>query len=287
MSPTVSVVIPTFNRSKVIRRAMDSVAKQSYSEWECIIVDDGSTDNTKQVVEEYIKDDNRFSYLCNHRNKGAQGARNEGIVHAKGEWILLFDSDDSMHSDYLEKTGPLLKMNANIVSCFGRIVEEKTGKVLGVIDNMKEGFVFADLLKGGCYFTFNAFLVRKKCLEEIGLLDENCPSHQELDTHLRLSCMYDYCVVPEVLWDYYVGREDSISFDKFKHIEGQLYIKKKFLFDYRTKAYRSFLNEMRSLWEMSREVPDNMSSLRREMLWIAPELPLLLLKRKLKKLWQN
>ena len=263
------------------------MSKQSYLEWECIIVDDGSTDNTKQVVEEYIKGDNRFSYRCNRRKKGAQGARNEGIIHAKGEWILLFDSDDFMHSDYLEKTESLLNKSNSVVSCFGRTVEEKTGKVLGVIDNMKEGYVFDDLLKGECYYTYNAFLVRKKCLEEIGLLDENCPSHQELDTHLRLSRLYKYRVVPEVLWDYYVGRMDTISIDRYKYIVGQLYIRRKHRRSYRMKAYRSFLNRMRILWELSEGLPDKKALLRMKMLWIAPELPILLAKRRLKILWRD
>ena len=285
--PVVSIVIPAFNRSEVIRRSLDSVMRQTYTDWECIVVDDGSTDETISIVDEYIGKDNRFSCVANSRKKGAQGARNEGIVHARGEWILLFDSDDSMHHDYLEKVAPLLTNDNNIVACYGRMVEENSGKEIETLDNIKEGRVLKELLRGDCYYTYNAFVVRKKCLEEIGLLDEVCPSHQELETHLRLSRLCHYRVVHEVLWDYYVGRGDSISVDKRRHIEGLLYIREKHWLAYRIMAYRRFLNGMRFMWELSEGVPEKESAYKWKIIRLAPELPLLLFKRKVKKLWRS
>jgi len=282
--PKISIVIPTYNRAFVISRAMDSVLGQTFSDWECIVVDDRSTDNTKGVVDEYIKKDSRFEYCLNRRNRGAQGARNEGIIRAKGEWILLFDSDDYLYPDYLEKMAPLLTSNNHIVSCFGRMIEERTGKELQKMNNLMAGSVFTELLRGNCYYTYNSSIIRRKCLLEIGLLDEKCPSHQELDTHLRMSRLYEYRLVPEILWDYYVGREDTISTDSLKHIEGLLYVKRKHLFYYRTKAYRSFLVGMRHLWELTEEQYGKRETLRRKILLLAPELPFFLMKRKMKKL---
>ncbi len=266
---------------------MDSVLCQTFSDWECIVVDDGSTDGTREVVDGYLKTDSRFVYCLNHRNRGAQGARNEGVLLAKGEWILLFDSDDYMYPDYLERMAPLLTSDNNIVVCYGRMVEERTGKELQIMDNVKEGRLYKQFLRGNCYVTYQASIIRKECLNTIGLLDEKCPSHQELETHLRLSRLYGYQVVPEVLWDYFVGRDDAISVDKRRHIEGQLYIRKKHWLAYRTMAYRRFLNGMRILWELSEGVPENESAYKGTIMRLAPELPLLLFKRKLKKLWRR
>ena len=86
----ISIVIPTYNRAKVIPAALNSIVVQSYQEWECIVVDDFSEDDTESVVNSYVAKDNRFSYCKNERTKGAPGARNTGLYQAKGEWVLFF-----------------------------------------------------------------------------------------------------------------------------------------------------------------------------------------------------
>ena len=151
--PTISIVIPAFNRGFVIRRTLDSVSQQTFFDWECIIVDDGSTDDTKNIVAEYVEIDNRFSICDNTRKKGAQGARNTGILKAQGEWILLFDSDDVMHSDYLEKMVPHLNAGQNIVVCYGQMIEESSGKRLQVMKKMESGNIYRKLLSGKNYLT--------------------------------------------------------------------------------------------------------------------------------------
>ena len=284
----ISIIIPTYNRAFVISRTLDSVCGQSYSDWECIIVDDHSTDNTKDIVDDYLRRDKRFMYCMNHRKKGAQGARNEGVLHAKGDWVLLFDSDDVMHTDYLEKMEPLMTSSNNMISCYGRMIEEESGKELGIMDRLKGGRVFKELLQGDCYFTYQATLIRKKCLEAIGYLDEKCPSHQEWDTHLRLSRLYEYQVIPEVLWDYYVGRGDTISVNKEKHVSGLLYVMTKNIFYYRTVAYRSLLKKTRMLWEecAAENGLNNRNITRFKIMMLVPELSLVLGVRRVKK-WTN
>jgi glycosyltransferase involved in cell wall biosynthesis len=94
--PIVSIIIPTYNRAHLIGETLDSVLAQTYTNWECIIVDDGSTDNTDEVVEEYVKKDSRFKYY--HRPDehlpGGNGARNYGFKMSKGEYVNWLDSDD-------------------------------------------------------------------------------------------------------------------------------------------------------------------------------------------------
>lgn len=94
--PLVSIVIPTYNRSSIISRTLDSLQVQTYQNWECIVVDDGSTDNTASIVSEYKKKDFRFSYFNRPSNKpkGASACRNYGLQCAKGSYVIFLDSDD-------------------------------------------------------------------------------------------------------------------------------------------------------------------------------------------------
>ncbi|WP_417236791.1 glycosyltransferase family 2 protein [Bizionia paragorgiae] len=102
-NPLVSIIIPTFNRAHLISETLDSIMAQTYTNWECIIVDDGSTDNTSEVVRGYVEKDPRFQYQ--HRPKdrlpGGNAARNYGFEVSKGEYIQWFDSDDIMTKHFL------------------------------------------------------------------------------------------------------------------------------------------------------------------------------------------
>ena len=101
---SVSIIIPTYNRAHLIRETLDSVVTQTYLNWECIIVDDGSTDNTDEVVGEYVKNDKRFKYFERTENylSGGNGARNFGLDLAQGEYIVFFDSDDLMTDNHMQ-----------------------------------------------------------------------------------------------------------------------------------------------------------------------------------------
>jgi glycosyltransferase involved in cell wall biosynthesis len=97
----ISIIIPSYNREKLIIRSINSILNQTYQNIEVILIDDGSTDNTKKVISQ-IKD-KRFRYIKLRKNKGANVARNIGIQKAIGNYIAFQDSDDFFHSDKLEK----------------------------------------------------------------------------------------------------------------------------------------------------------------------------------------
>jgi glycosyltransferase involved in cell wall biosynthesis len=94
MSPKVSVIIPTYNRADLLSRAIKSVIAQTYTNWELLVVDDGSTDNTKEVVKEFIKKDKRIKYLWEPNSGSPSKPRNFVAKNAKGEYIAFLDSDD-------------------------------------------------------------------------------------------------------------------------------------------------------------------------------------------------
>ena len=97
-----SIILPTYNRACFLSNAINSVINQTYCKWELIVVDDGSTDDTKDVIAKFIEKDNRVRYL-HQKNKERSAARNKGIEEAKGHWICFLDSDDIYHTNHLEE----------------------------------------------------------------------------------------------------------------------------------------------------------------------------------------
>lgn len=100
----ISVIIPTYNRAHIIGETLDSIIAQTYKNWECIIVDDYSTDNTEEIIKQYIKEDNRFSFYLKPKGlpKGPSASRNLGLKLAQGTLVNFFDSDDLMVQNKLE-----------------------------------------------------------------------------------------------------------------------------------------------------------------------------------------
>ena len=125
----ISVIIPTYNRAKTIIACLDSVCNQTYSNIEIIVVDDCSTDDTREIITNYA--DHRVKYFCLDSNSGACVARNKGVELSHGEIIAFQDSDDIWHREKLEKQiNFLIKGNFELVTCgFFRISEIKTEKI--------------------------------------------------------------------------------------------------------------------------------------------------------------
>lgn len=100
----ISIIIPTYNRAHLIGETLDSIIAQNYQNWECIIVDDGSTDDSENLIKEYQENDNRFTFLTRPKSKpkGGNTCRNIGLDTAKGDYIVFFDSDDLMTPDHIE-----------------------------------------------------------------------------------------------------------------------------------------------------------------------------------------
>ena len=118
--PLVSVIIPTYNRAHLIGETLDSVIAQTYQNWECIIVDDGSTDNSDEVIGEYVNKDSRFKYYHRPKDyaKGANSCRHIGFLKSKGDYVNWFDSDDLMLPNHFEiKIRKIVKGSYDFVCC--------------------------------------------------------------------------------------------------------------------------------------------------------------------------
>ncbi len=122
--PLVSVVIPCYNYGRFLSEALESILAQTYTSWECIIVDDGSTDNTKEIAHQYTSGDSRFQYIY-QKNQGLAGARNAALKQSKGEYIQFLDADDMLERDKLALQVPIFKTNHHIDLVFSNILSFK------------------------------------------------------------------------------------------------------------------------------------------------------------------
>lgn len=202
----ISVIIPTYNRSNTIRKSVESVLKQTYTDTEVIIVDDGSTDDTRQVVEEI--DDRRIRYHVLDKNSGACAARNKGIELARGEYIAFHDSDDIWHANKLEdQLEKLLETQCDVVICRYMQHYKSSEKIIPGI----EGNVYCDIEMALVYCLFSTPCIMGKTyvFKDI-LFDTDLPRLQDYDLGIRICENYKVFYMDDILRDAYI-QDDSIS----------------------------------------------------------------------------
>lgn len=231
-TPLVSIIIPTYNRAYLIKETLDSVLLQAYTNWECIVVDDGSTDNTKKIIEEYLKKDSRFQYFSRPTNKpkGANACRNYGFEQSKGEYIQWFDSDDLMHPQKLNlKIEYALSENAAIVVDTHTTKNEFVLKSNPNLEVFESEDFYVDYILGKKPVITNDVMVRQSV---IGILryDENLHKAQEYEFFTRLFAQrLKYCFVDLPL-SIYRESDNSISKNNSRgnslQVESLIYLSK-------------------------------------------------------------
>lgn len=208
-NPTVSIVIPTWNRSSKVVRAINSCLNQTYYINEIIVVDDGSTDNTKDVISKLQSQYPNIKYVY-QTNQGSQKARNNGIKNATTELIGFLDSDDEYLPEKIQKqVAVFLSKDVDIVSCFMKRVFEngKEHRYGWIVDEN----ALVELLKYKTYVDNNSALFKKTCFDKIRF-DENCKSSQEWDLHISMAQHFKYQTVKEVLSIYHMQETDNNVF---------------------------------------------------------------------------
>jgi glycosyltransferase involved in cell wall biosynthesis len=197
-SPLVSVIIPAYNAEKTIARTLESVLSQTYRHIEVLIVNDGSTDRTVEIVEAFAQKDRRIRIL-HQPNLGATAARNCGIKSSKGEYIAPIDADDIWHNEKIQaqvecfqRFGP----SVGLVYSWSIIVDEKGNPLAGIAHEYR-GNVLAELIYSNFVGNGSCPLIRRSCFQRVGDFKDNLRAGQDWDMYLRIAEQYEFQVIPK------------------------------------------------------------------------------------------
>ena len=207
---TVSVLIPTFNRADVLKRAIDSVLAQSYEELECIVIDDASTDETSRLLKSYS--DPRLKVVIHDKNFGVSKARNSGFEVSKGEWIALLDSDDEWLPHRLESQLALAKLRPELPLIHGEELWVRKGKRVNPkkIHQKSGGKIFKRCLHL-CLISPSATIMKRSLYEEMGGFREDYPVCEDYELWLRVTARYEVGFIPDPIITKYGGHDDQLS----------------------------------------------------------------------------
>jgi len=243
--PKVSVIIPTHNRAEFLRLAITSVIDQTFKDWEIIVVDDHSTDNTPAVVESFA--DERIKYLKNRGKNGPSISRNLAISSASGEYIAFLDDDDEWLLDKLQRQIEVLdKSRSNICGVHSNLfmIEKMTGNIIPYDPGTEK-------LKGNllhqlaicCPLVTPTVLIKKRCLDEVGLFDETISYMEDRDLWIRLSMKWDFEYISKPLAKIYLHNRTHLSQDIEAQISGKeiLYVRYPHIFQENRKRWSEYL----------------------------------------------
>ena len=206
--PLVSVIIPTYNRGWVVQEAIDSVLDQDFSDYELIVVDDGSDDNTREILESYGK----AITVLQQSNRGVSAARNRGIAEAAGRLIAFLDSDDLWLPRKLTTQVKFFAENADAVINQTQEIWIRNG----VRVNPKKrhhkfsGMIFERSL-ALCLVSPSAVMIKKCLFDAVGVFDEQLPACEDYDLWLRVSCRYPVHLMDSPLIIKRGGHDDQLS----------------------------------------------------------------------------
>jgi glycosyltransferase involved in cell wall biosynthesis len=214
ISKTISIIIPVYNSESYLEPTLESILLQSFEDWECILVDDGSTMETIKIIKQYTKKDNRFKIFRrpNSRLKGANACRNYGFEKSEGKYIQWFDADDLMNKEMLKLKVELLNTSeADFVLCEGYIFKNHPENIIGTWDKLASPNPLLDHALGKINFQTNAPMFRRKFLENKKLWNEKLQRKQDYEFFSRLlSLKPTYEVIEHPLF-YYRIHPESIN----------------------------------------------------------------------------
>ena len=215
--PEVSVILPTYNRGWVLREAIDSVLAQDFKDFELIVVDDGSTDNTGPILDSYNQD----LIVLRQSNRGVSAARNRGIAAAEGRLIAFLDSDDLWLPRKLSSQVDFFNSNPTAVINQTEEIWIRNGvRVNPKTRHHKfSGMIFERSL-ALCLVSPSAVMIKKNLFSKVGVFDESLPACEDYDLWLRISCQYPVHLIDTPLIMKRGGHADQLSkapgLDKFR-----------------------------------------------------------------------
>jgi glycosyltransferase involved in cell wall biosynthesis len=207
--PEVSVIIPTYNRSDRVVRAVQSVLDQSFKDLEILVVDDGSTDDTEARLVHY---GTSITYMRQSANRGVSAARNKGIENSSGTWIAFLDSDDYWLKDKLRFQMEFLRRTPDAVACQTEEIWIRRGRRVNPkkIHKKPSGEIFQHSLRL-CLVSPSSVILKRSVFDGIGLFDETLEAAEDYDLWLRISCKHPIHLIDRDLVVKEGGHEDQLS----------------------------------------------------------------------------
>ncbi|MCF8107519.1 MAG: glycosyltransferase family 2 protein [Desulfohalobiaceae bacterium] len=219
MKNTVSIVMPAYNAQDYIEYSIESVLNQTYKNYELIVVNDGSTDNTKKIIEKFKND----IKIVSQANLGLRAARNEGIKKSTGIYVSFIDADDVWYPHKMEKQIELIDDNTSVLHASGNLINEFNDIIKKNIKGFRGDFSFSQLLEGNKVL-ISSVLVKRQHLFNVGLFDQTNRLPLE-DYQLWLSLFasgYTFKYMDQILFEYRVHSK-NMSQDQKLMLLGKIY----------------------------------------------------------------
>ena len=246
--PKISIVVPCYKQAEYLPDALNSVLNQTYTDWECIIVNDGSPDNTESVAKKFCELDSRFIYL--HKNNGGlSSARNAGINKSNGEYILPLDADDKISTDYIELGLSVIQGRPDIklVYCKAELFGEQKGEWL-----LPE-YKYYDILLSNMIFC--SAIYRRKDYDQAGGYNTSMTKGwEDWDFWLTLLNETDYVYRIEKICFYYRVKNESMIKSMSSQIQEELYLK---IYNNHREKYEQYINPIivyKQLVQITKEI---------------------------------
>ena len=226
--PKVSVIIPTYNSAIYLPEAIESVLAQTYQDFEIIVIDDGSTDNTKDAVTPYL---DRIIFL-DGPNGGPCKARNRGIQRSSGEYVAFLDADDIWYPDKLEFQMAVLSENQHYDmvhsdASYSRKYTSEEGRTwFSIKKHVKVGWIYSELLNE-CFIILSSVIVKRECLESAGLFDENVERWHGYDLYLRIAVESQIGLVNKPLFFRRIHESNRFYSDPLSEVKSLIKVLKK------------------------------------------------------------
>ncbi len=225
----ISIIMPVFNGLPFLKEAIDSVIAQTYKKFELIVVNDGSTDKTQIVLDEFQKKLGKKMIVIKQKNQGQVIAKNRGIKRAKGKFIAFLDSDDIWEKDKLEYQVKRFEKNKNLGLCYTEaVLIDERSRVIGYRSANRNytGRCFEKLIEKN-QITASSVMIKRECLNCIGIFDETLRTCENWDMWLRISLFFEIQYIPRPL-TYYRIHKNHMSSNISKMLEGKIKVLKKY-----------------------------------------------------------
>jgi glycosyltransferase involved in cell wall biosynthesis len=253
LEPKVSVIITNYNYGCYLRQAIESVLAQTYSNIELIVVDDGSNDNTWEV----LKDFPNIKLIIQNR-EGVSAARNRGAAIATGDYLCFLDADDFWAPTKVEKQAQKLRENSNLGAVtVGTYIVDADGNLIHTDVRGQSGFLARNILLFERYNIFTSMMIRKSYYFEIGGFDKNLSTSADLDLSLRLAVNYPFEHLEEPLYFYRIHRNNMHSNIKLFKKDMDYFLNKSFnnnhFSDIKSKVYGLYYKILSGLYYQNKK----------------------------------